>query len=140
MRRQHETMSWVVARQHFVVMQRAADGTRALLYAVAHGRLVERAAAHGITELAAFAAAVDARLRDPHVRSLQPQDVDGTIILAAWLRAHGERDGYIFPLGDAAPAQGQLPEWTAALESLLAQGAVPDADPAQLPAPTHPQC
>ena len=35
-------MSWIVERQHFAVMQPTADGGRALLYAVAHGRLIAR--------------------------------------------------------------------------------------------------
>lgn len=116
MRNRQRTMSWIVARQHFVVMQPSAAGGEALLYAVAHGRLVTRGAARSVADLEAFAQAVDGRLQQPDA-SLQPADVDGTIILAAWLRARGERDGYVFPLGEATAEV--LPEWSAALSALL---------------------
>ncbi len=122
MRRRQRTMSWIVTRQHFAVMQPAADGARVLLYAVAHGRLVERGAARDSADLAAFAARVDAHLREPRARALMPEDVDGTVILAAWLRARGERDGYVFQLEEAA--HRQLQEWTTALESLLRMGGI----------------
>ena len=111
-------MSWIVARQHFAVMQPAADGERALLYAVAYGRLVERGQARDADDLRAFAARVDRHLR-VKASALRPEDVDGTIILAAWLRARGERDGYVFPLEDSADAE--IPQWTAALESLVSR-------------------
>src|SRR5262245_27754965 len=119
MRRSQRSMSWIVARQHFAVMQPAADGERALLYAVAYGRLVERGEARDPDELRTFAARVDAHLGADHASPLRPEDVDGTIILAAWLRARGDRDGYVFPLEDSARAR--IPQWTAALQSLVSR-------------------
>jgi DNA polymerase-3 subunit epsilon len=130
MQRRQRTMSWIVARQHFVAMQPAADGERLLLYAVAHGRLVARGAARDRDELARFAAEVDAVLRSDGEPSLQPADVDGTIILAAWLRARGERDGFVFPLAEHSGAARSLLEWTAALESVRGRGnPLPDPPP-----------
>lgn len=165
MHRRQRTMSWIVARQDFAVMQRAADGERVLLYAVVHGRLVERGSARDLTELAAFAARVDAHLLQSRPSTLEPQDVDGTVILAAWLRARSEQDGYVFPLQARTPSRvsripqegsgerrdasdeiqahgwvdGQLPEWAAALTSLLARGAAAHAYASQLPAPAQPE-
>ncbi|MFN8641640.1 MAG: exonuclease domain-containing protein [Candidatus Binatia bacterium] len=69
MRRRQRTMSWIVERQHFVAMQPAADGERALCYGVAHGRLVARAAAADGADLAAFAARVQAELSLPGRRA-----------------------------------------------------------------------
>ncbi|MBX3025175.1 GIY-YIG nuclease family protein [bacterium] len=119
MRRRQRTMSWIVERQHFVAMQPAADGGRALLYAVAHGRLIARAEARAVDELTAFAARVQSELTLPGTRALQPEDVEGTIILAAWLRGRGERDGYVFRLNEAVPVAAQLGEWSAALASIV---------------------
>ena len=62
---------------------------------------------------------------------LRPPDVDGTTILAAWLRERGERDGYVFPLAGADSVEERLPEWAAALDSLLALRASADADAVQ---------
>ena len=122
MRRRQRTLSWIVGRQHFAVMQPAADGTRALVYGVTHGRLVARAGVGAAAELAAFAARLQTELVLPRATALAPADVDGTIILAAWLRSRGERDGYVFPLREDAPVAACLPEWTAALEAIVGRG------------------
>lgn len=123
MRRRQRAMSWIVERQHFAVMQPAADGARALLYAVAHGRLVARGAATGAEELGAFAARVQNELTLPGARALEPADVEGTVILAAWLRGRGERDGFVFRLDEQVPVAAQLDEWRAALESIVGRPA-----------------
>ena len=135
MRHRQRTMSWIVDRQHFAVMQPAADRAGALVYAVAYGRLIARAAVRDTAELSAVAARIDACRREALPRTLQPQDVEGTIILAAWLRARAERDGYVFPLEESA--REQLPEWTAALASLISP--VAGARAAELPAPADPE-
>lgn len=127
MRRHQRTMSWIVARQHFVVMQPAADGARGLCYAVAHGRLVARAAVASGDALAAFAERVQTELSLPGRRELAPEDVEGTVILAAWLRGRGEADGYVFRLAEEVPVSAQLDEWRAALRSILATEPEPQA-------------
>lgn len=132
MRRRQRTLGWIVGRHHFAVMQPAADRTAALLYGVVHGRLLERARAGTAADLLAFAERLEARRASERARALSAGEVDGTVILAAWLRARGERDGFVFPLPEAEPVAGQLPEWTAALESLLAYG--PAAGTGELPA------
>lgn len=120
MRRRQRTMSWIVGRQHFAVMQPAAGGERALLYAVAHGRLVARADVVEAGELATFAARVQGELALPGNRDLAPEEVEGTIILAAWMRSRGESDGYVFRLSEDVPVSAQLGEWQAALETIVA--------------------
>ncbi len=138
--RRQRTLGWIVARQHFVVMQPAVDRDRALVYAVLHGRLCMRAALRTHAELAAFAARLAPHLARSHASALRPEEVDGTVIVAAWLRDRGERDGYVFSLDPAAPPQGQLPEWGAALDSLLARGAAdPDPRATQPPASDAPE-
>lgn len=124
MRRRQRTLSWIVAQQHFAVMQAAADGCRVLLYGVTHGRLAARAAAADAAGLAAFAAALQAALCNPRPRPLAPEDVDGTIILAAWLRERNESDGYLFPVAEGEPISAHLADWTAALHALLNRAAV----------------
>ncbi|HSP97945.1 MAG TPA: exonuclease domain-containing protein [Candidatus Dormibacteraeota bacterium] len=121
MRRRQRAMSWIVERQHFAVMQPAADGARALLYAVAHGRLIARGAATCADELVPFATRVQTELMLPGKRALEAEDVEGTIILAAWLRSRGERDGFVFRLSEEAPVAAQLGEWSTALESIVSR-------------------
>jgi hypothetical protein len=133
------TMGWVLDRQNFVVLQPAADGDSALLYVALHGRLVERHRVRSAEQLGAIASGIAAALASGAARTLGPEDVDATTIFSAWLRDRGETDGYVFPLRDAASIEGQLPEWTAALDSLLT--VVPNAHfgAAHLPAPAEAQ-
>lgn len=133
MRFRQRTMSFIVERQHFVALQPTADGGSALLYAVAHGRLVARATVRAVHELEAFAARVQAELSLPGKRGIAPEDVDGTIILAAWLRSRGDRDGYVFRLREEVPVTALLSEWQAALAELgvttrLHEAGIPTAD------------
>ena len=125
MRRRQQRLSWIVARQHFVVMQPLSEASGALIYAVAHGRLVERCVARSATDLRAVAARLGAYLGDPTQQRLRPEDVDGTTILAAWLPDRGERDGYVFPVDATQPLNQQVPEWTAAFNSLLCTSTAP---------------
>jgi hypothetical protein len=71
------------------------------------------------SELAAFAQRVEQQLSSPRRATLQPEEVDGTVILAAWLRARNEHDGYVFPLSGST--EEWLSDWSAALDSLLAR-------------------
>jgi hypothetical protein len=129
MRRRQRTLSWIVGRQHFAVMQPSADRTRALLYGVAHGRLVTRATAVRAEELAEFAARLQTELVFPRAAAVEPADVDGTIILAAWMRSRGERDGYVFPLAEERPVAAQLDDWHVALRDLVTGGAAESSEP-----------
>ncbi len=120
--RRQQSLSWVVARQHFVIIQPTVDGSRSLLYAIVRGRLVERCNVRGYADLLSLAGRLRSLLEGTPMRPLRPEDVDGTTILAAWLRARGEHDGYVFPLGDAKQLEAQLPEWAAALNTFVTGG------------------
>lgn len=117
--RRQRTLGWLLERRHCVVLQPDVRGGAALLYVAVHGRLAERCRVRDVGDLAAIAGRVEALRAEPP-RASDPETVDATVILAAWLRARGERDGYVFPLDEREPVGGQLPGWTAALESLLA--------------------
>lgn len=121
--RRQRTLGWVTAQQNFLILQPSIDRRLVLAYAVASGRLVARARLVSEDELDPFVELLGKALTQgkPHSR-LRPEDVDGTVILAAWLRDRGERDGFVFPLqrpsGNSWPATQQA-EWRAACRSLL---------------------
>jgi excinuclease UvrABC nuclease subunit len=137
--RRKRTMGWVLERQNFVVLQPAAGGGAALVYVALHGRLVARHLIRRSSDLEVVARGIVAVLANSVPRALAAEDVDATTILSAWLRDRGENDGYVFPLRDAASIEGQLPDWAAALDSLLAAVSHADGDAAQLPAPSEAQ-
>jgi len=118
--RRQRTLGWIVAQHHFLVLQPSLlDGT-ALAYLVVSGRLAWRCRLSSSGELKDLAARADESLqRGP--QPIRAADIDGTAIIAAWLRDRGERDGFVFRLEDANAASRQLADWEAALASILAR-------------------
>jgi hypothetical protein len=139
LRQRQKALGWVVEKQHFVVLQPLIREAGALFYVALHGRLVERHTVRGTAELVTVAERVRALVELPP-RPLEAEDVDATVILAAWLRDRGESDGWVIPLRVDEPVEGQLPEWAAALDSMWSRTA-PDSNGGapELPASSHPQ-
>ncbi|MBI1816013.1 MAG: GIY-YIG nuclease family protein [Deltaproteobacteria bacterium] len=134
--RRQRTLGWVVAQQHFLVMQPTLDREAVVAYLVVAGRLTARGTVRDGTDLSAM-------LRDVAPRqplALSAEDVDGTTILAAWLRDRGERDGYVLRFEDPSTAAQHLSEWTAVLGTML-PSAVADrrAGGTNVPPPSEPQ-
>lgn len=132
--RQNE-MGWIVEQQHFLVLQPSIDARTRLYFAVVHGRLVERGTLASETDIRPLTARIAEHLQRPARRGgLAPEEVDGTTILAAWLRDRTNSDGYVLPITHAGgapnPPHGhepeRLPDWAAALPSLLT--AAPQGD------------
>jgi DNA polymerase-3 subunit epsilon len=139
-------MSWIVERQHFVVVQPSRESGSWLIYVVVHGRLVERGSIDQGTDLRLLVERIG-RLFVAGGRSRPvgpgPAEVDGTTILAAWLRDRGDTDGYVIPIEEPATAlvstppgavqvggDGSnvgaaewLPSWAATLRTLASPGA-----------------
>ena len=75
-----------------------------LAYVVLSGRLLMRQRLHDDAEVEALAQDISERFASCQGTLLRGEEVDGTIILAAWLRQRGETDGYVFPI-DASAAR-----------------------------------
>ena len=139
LQRRQRILGWMAAEQHFLVLQPTADRRVVLGYVILGGRLALRERVSDEAQIEVLAA----RLRElwPHAARtrLVPDDVDGTTILAAWLRDRGETDGCVFRLDDASVPATQVAEWRAACVSLLVPAARGGADALQLP-PAQPQC
>jgi DNA polymerase-3 subunit epsilon len=131
------TLGWVTAEDSFIVFQPSVEGLVVLAYVVLGGRLVLRTRLHDPGEVDALAARVQALLSVTRRARLQPDEVDGTTILAAWVRDRGDAEGTLLPL--APTAQGpatRVAEWRAVCASLLAPAAhAPDARGVQPVAP-----
>ncbi|MBI3783491.1 MAG: GIY-YIG nuclease family protein [Deltaproteobacteria bacterium] len=121
--RRQRTLGWISTRQNFLVLQPTADHRLVLAYGVIGGRLALRARLADASEINALVPQLMAELDEGKKRGLRPDDVDGTVILAAWLRDHGEKVGCVFRLDPPReqkkwPAT-QVDEWRAACTSLL---------------------
>lgn len=148
--RRQRALGWMAAQQNFLVLQPAADRQSVLAYVVLSGRLAIRARLNDADQVAGLADQVWERLPLYQRTPLRRDEVDGTTILAAWLRDRGESDGCVLHIDTtAAPAAEwratgwpatQVTEWQAACKSLLAADAYVRTNAGALqPEPQHPQ-
>lgn len=140
LQRRQRILGWMTAEQRFLVLQPAADHQLVLAYVVVGGRLALRERLSDESQVDGLAARLREYLSRPARTTAGPDDVDGTTIVAAWLRDRGETDGCVFQLNDDSVPATQVAEWRAACRSLLVSAAlaVPDANPLQ-PVALHPQ-
>jgi hypothetical protein len=130
--RRQRTLGWLIGQQHFLVFQPGVERRSVLTYVVLSGRLLMRQRLHDDAEVEALVQGISERFASCQVRPLQGEEVDGTIILAAWLRQRGETDGCVFPIDATVPAT-QVAEWRAACRELLAAHAPGQGNTSALP-------
>jgi len=130
--RHQRTLGWVIAQQNFLVLQPGVERRSVLAYVVLSGRLLMRTRLHDDAEVEALAHDVGERFAGCQGTPLRGAEIDGTIILAAWLRQRGGADGHVFPIDAAMPAT-QVAEWRAACRELLLSRVVTQRDAGRVP-------
>jgi DNA polymerase-3 subunit epsilon len=129
LRRRHDTLAWVVARQNFVVLLPTVARDTALLYAVLGGRLAVEARITAASDLLAAVRVVRERYVHYQDVPLARDDVDGTTIVAAWLRDRGAREGVVLPLDGPDAIVERLDDLTVTVRDLrLPAGPLPAID------------
>ncbi len=98
LRHRRRTLAWVLGRQNFVVLLPTVTRDAAALYAVLGGRLALEARITATADLLAAVRLVRERFAVYQDAPLAREEVDGTTIMAAWLRDRGARDGILLPL------------------------------------------
>lgn len=124
--RRQRTLGWIMGQQNFLVFQPGAERRSALTYVVLAGRLAIRRRIYDASHVDALAEEVRERFAAYQGTSIRRDEVDGTHILAAWLRQRGDTDGYVFQIESAAAPDSEVAEWRAACHSLLSAGAPGD--------------
>jgi hypothetical protein len=127
--RRQRTLSWIVGQQNFLVVQPAAERRSALVYAVLAGRLAVRKRVYDESQVDALADEIRERFAMFQGTSIRREEVDGTHILAAWLRQRGDTEGYVFQIEAPPGGATEVAEWRAACHSLLS-GSAPGHAPA----------
>jgi DNA polymerase-3 subunit epsilon len=117
--RRERDLGWVVAHHHFLVLQPCFDRSAALVYVVLGGRLAERRTVRVGEDLERLAHDIVSGSSAAPAPFVRGEDLDGTVILAAWLRDRGDRDGYVFRLENPGAALRQIAEWRTALTDVL---------------------
>jgi DNA polymerase III subunit epsilon len=127
-RRRRRTLAWVVTRQNFVVLLPTVSRDAALLYAVLGGRLALEARLTATADLATAVAYVRERFASFQDLPLRRDEVDGTTILAAWLRDRDARDGLLLPLDGPDAIVDRLDELTVTVRDFRLPGPLPAID------------
>jgi DNA polymerase III subunit epsilon len=129
LQRRHDTLAWVVARQNFVVLLPTVARDAALFYGVLGGRLVVEARITAAADLLATAQVVRDRWARYQDLPLGRDEVDGTTIIAAWLRDRGAREGIVLPLDGPEAIVERFDELTVTVRDLsLSSGPLPAID------------
>jgi DNA polymerase-3 subunit epsilon len=124
-RRRQETLAWVVARQNFVVLLPSRVRDDAALYAVLGGRLALDLRITAAADLLVAVRFVEERFAAYQDVPLGRDDVDGTTIIAAWLRDRAARDGVLLPLERADSLRERLDELVVTVRDLALTGPLP---------------
>ena len=127
-RRRRRTLSWVVTRQNFVVLLPTVARDAAHLYAVLGGRLVLETRVTATADLAAAVAFVRQRFAGYQDAPLRREEVDGTAILAAWLRDRQAHEGILLALDGPDAIVERLDELAVTVRDLRLPGPLPAID------------
>jgi len=128
LRRRQQTLAWVVARQNFVVLLPTLPRDAALFYAVLGGRLAVEVRITATVDLAAAVRLVRERFGPYQGLPLGRDEVDGTTIIAAWLRDRGAGEGILLPLDGPDAVIDRLDELTVTIRDLRLPGPLPAID------------
>ena len=128
LRRRQRMLAWVVARQNFVVLLPTLPRDAALFYAVLGGRLAVEVRITATVDLAAAVRLVRERFGPYQDLPLGRDVVDGTTIIAAWLRDRGAGDGILLPLEGPDAIVDRLDELTVTIRDLRLPGPLPAID------------
>lgn len=117
-----QQVGWLVDQRNWVAFERAVDRAVVLAYAVVGGKLVLRARFNDDAEVEAFCDA----LRETLAATLPTaaaagSDVEGTTILAAWMRESVPHQGCVLPIRDESLPEAEVADWRAACRDLLAR-------------------
>jgi excinuclease UvrABC nuclease subunit len=122
--RRQSRLGWIVRQRNFLVLQRAVGQPLVLAYAVIHGFLAVRARLVDESQIDALVDEIRRRMAQPRSEVRVDEAVDGTTILAAWLRDRQEDEGNVFAIEGDAIAENIVREWRAACAALLKEVSV----------------
>lgn len=117
-----QRLGWLVDARNWVGFERALDRSAVLAYGVVGGKLAARACLSDDAEIEAFGDALrEALAAAPEGSS---GDVEGTTILAAWMRDRSAHQSHVFAIADEKLPDAEVAEWRAACRDLLERARV----------------
>jgi excinuclease UvrABC nuclease subunit len=104
----HGRLHWIVTRAHAFLLLPSRERGAAQAYLVLDGRLIEGSLVRTREELGRFAALAHAGFGLHHDQPLRPEEIDASVILAAWLRDPDRSQGAVFPIESPSSLEENL--------------------------------
>lgn len=114
----HDRLHWIVTRAHAFLLLPSREPGAAQAYLVLNGRLIEGRQVRTREELKCFAELTRERFNIDRDRPLRPEEIDSSVIVAAWLRDPDRSQGAVFPIENPSTLADQLSSIETALFDL----------------------
>jgi len=114
----HQRFHWIVTRAHAFLLLPSRTSGAAQVYLVLNGRLIGSGLVHTRDDLVPFAILCRERFAVDQEKPLRPEEIDASIILAAWLRDPDRSLGTVFPIDCPSTLDDHLDEVEVALRDL----------------------
>lgn len=114
----HSRWHWIVTRAHAFLLLPSREPRAAQAYLVLNGRLITHGLVRTRDDMLRFAALTHERFAVDRDKPLRPEEIDSSVILAAWLRDPDRSQGAIFPIDSPSVLNEHLDEIETALRDL----------------------
>jgi excinuclease UvrABC nuclease subunit len=114
----HQRFHWIVTRAHAFLLLPSHESGAAQGYLILNGRLISSGLVRTREDLESFTAVCHERFAVDQDRPLRPEEIDSSVILAAWLRDPDRSQGVVFPIDSPSALMDRLEEIEFALEDI----------------------
>jgi hypothetical protein len=114
----HSKLHWIVTRAHAFLLLPSREPGAAQAYLVLNGRLIAGGLVRTREDLSRFAILARERFTTDRDIPLRPEEIDSSVILAAWLRDPDRSQGAAFPVDSPSALEEHLEEIEIALRDM----------------------
>lgn len=114
----HSRLHWIVTRAHAFLLLPSQEPGAVQAYLVLNGRLIRGGLVHTRDDVLLFAALTRERFTIDRDQPLRPEEIDSSVILAAWLRDPDRSQGGVFPIDSPSTLDDRLDEIETVLHDL----------------------
>jgi excinuclease UvrABC nuclease subunit len=114
----HSKLHWIVTRAHAFLLLPSREPGAAQAYLVLNGRLIAGGLVRTREDLSRFAILARERFTTDRDIPLRPEEIDSSVILAAWLRDPDRSQGAAFPVDSPSAVEEHLEEIEIALRDM----------------------
>ena len=111
----HSRLHWIVTRAHALLLLPSREPGAAQAYLVLNGRLIAGGPVWTREDVLRFAVLTNERFTVDRDIPLRPEEIDSSVILAAWLRDPDRSQGAVFPIESPSALDDRLDEIETAL-------------------------